>query len=364
MKLSLPWRKRSADPFATGAPWVGSNRSLSRLSRDALSIVPVYAATNLIADHLASAPLHAYRETAGRPQRLPAQPSLCTDPGVGLDRYSWVHQAATSVLLQGNAYGLISELDGRGIPSKVVWLRPEEVSINVIDGVVKYLWKGSELPRADVIHVPGYVLPGSPKGLSPIGLFREQLETGLEAQAFGRRFFTRGVLPNAIFKHEKLKVDPAEAAAVRARLNLSIENHEPMVLGSDWDYTAVQLPPADVQFLAGVRATANQVAAAYRVAPEDVGGSVEGGASVTYKNLEMDQLRFATRTLRPWAARFEAVLNRYLPQGEYVRFNLDASVRADLLTRYKAHELALKNGFKTVDEVRALEEMAPLTASS
>ncbi|GAA1728180.1 phage portal protein [Microcella frigidaquae] len=360
MKLSLPWRTRSRHPFANPHPWIGSGISLGRGSKGALAIVPVYAATNLIADHLASAPLHAYRDAGGRPQRLPEQPALCVDPGVGLDRYSWVHQAATSVLLQGNAYGLIQEIDGRGIPAKVAWLRPEDVSISVVDGAVTYRWRGEELPRADLIHIPGYVLPGSPEGLSPIGLFRVQLETGLEAQTFGRRFFTRGTMPNAIFKNEKQKVNPQDAAAVKARLNLAIENHEPMVVGADWEYTAVQLPAADVQFLAGVRATANQIAAAYRVAPEDVGGSIEGGTSITYKNLEQDQLRFATRTLRPWAARFEAVFNRFLPAGEYVRFNLDASVRADLLTRYKAHELALKNGFKLIDEVRALEELPPI----
>ena len=79
-----------------------------------------------------------------------------------------------------------------------------------------------------------------------------------------------------------------------------------------------------------------------------------------YASLEMDTLKFNTRTLRPWANRFEAVFNAYIPKG-YVKFNLDASARADLKTRYEAHQIAIQSDFKTVDEVRALEELPPLT---
>jgi hypothetical protein len=35
-------------------------------------------------------------------------------------------------------------------------------------------------------------------------------------------------------------------------------------------------------------------------------------------------------------------------------------VRADLKTRYEAHKIAIDAGFKTVDEVRALEDLSPL----
>ena len=44
-----------------------------------------------------------------------------------------------------------------------------------------------------------------------------------------------------------------------------------------------------------------------------------------------------------------------------MKFNLDASARADLKTRYEAHQIAIQSDFKTVDEVRALEELPPLT---
>jgi HK97 family phage portal protein len=133
-----------------------------------------------------------------------------------------------------------------------------------------------------------------------------------------------------------------------------------MVSRDDWKYEPIAVPQGDAQFLAGIKATANQIAAVYRVAPEDVGGSTDG-QSLTYKNLEQDQIRFAVRTLRPWTERFESVLNRHLPANQYVKFNLDASARADLLTRFDAHSKGIAAGFETIDEVRALEERAPLT---
>src|SRR5206468_10990364 len=99
---------------------------------------------------------------------------------------------------------------------------------------------------------------------------------------------------------------------------------------------------------------------AYRVPPEDLGGETSG-TRLTYKNLEQDQIKFAVRTLQPWATRFEAVFNRYMPTNQYVKFNLDASARADLLTRYQAHQIGIGSGFETIDEIRAIEDREPLT---
>jgi len=115
-----------------------------------------------------------------------------------------------------------------------------------------------------------------------------------------------------------------------------------------------------VQFIQTLKLTATQWAAIYRVAPEDVGGD-SGSSSLTYKSLEQDQIKFAMRTMRPWTTRFEAVLDPYLLGNQYMRYNLDASARADLASRMQSHKIAIEAGLETIDEGRALEERPPLT---
>lgn len=327
----------------------------------ALSLIPVYAATGLIADQIAAAPWAVFSKPAGVPVRLASQPPLVSDPGVNdLDLFSWKHQLITSLLLRGNAYGFIVDTDSGGVPSKVLWLRPDLMEIDESAGRAQFFYEGKAIARADIMHIPLYVVPGSIKGLSPISLFRSQIETGLEAQRVGRNFFKRGMVPSALLKNTAKTLSAEQSATVKARFVASVSSSEPFVTGSDWDYTAIGLPSSDVAFLTGIKATATQIAAVYRVSPELIGG--ETSSSLTYKNLEQDQIRFNTTTLLPIASRVEAVANRHLPDGHYVKFNLDASVRADLKTRYEAHQIAITGGFLTDDEVRALEERPPLTA--
>lgn len=328
----------------------------------ALRLVPVYAATSLIADMVAASPWAVFEKNSDVPSKLPMQPQLVTDPGVdGVDPFTWKHQAMTSALLRGNAYGLILDVDRGGIPSKVKWLHPDKVEIDEDGRFAQFYWNGRKVDREDMIHIPAYTVAGSIKGLSPIQQFKLQIETGSQAQTFARNFFKRGTVPPGWLKYLPKGLTPEQSAEAKRRFLATVSSGEPMVSGNDWDYTPIAVPAGDAQFLAGIKATANQIAAVFRVAPEDAGGE-SSGSSLTYKNLEMDMLKFNVRTLRPWTTRFEAAFNRYIPNG-YTKFNLDAGARADLKTRYEAHQIAIQNNFATVDEVRALEERPPLTAA-
>ena len=71
----------------------------------------------------------------------------------------------------------------------------------------------------------------------------------------------------------------------------------------------------------------------------------------------MQLLRFA---LMPWIVRFEQAFSDLLPRGQVAKFNVDAFLRPDTLTRYQAHEIGLRAGFLTVDDVRKLEDLEPL----
>jgi hypothetical protein len=50
-----------------------------------------------------------------------------------------------------------------------------------------------------------------------------------------------------------------------------------------------------------------------------------------------------------------------MPRGQYVKANMDHLLRADTLSRYQAHAIAVATGFMTRNEVREIEERQPLT---
>jgi phage portal protein BeeE len=85
-----------------------------------------------------------------------------------------------------------------------------------------------------------------------------------------------------------------------------------------------------------------------------------GDRSLTYANVEQRALDFLTFGLRPWLVRLETALSALLSSTTTVKFNAAALVRTDLLTRYQAHESAIRAGWKLRSEVRDLEDLPPV----
>jgi HK97 family phage portal protein len=340
----------------------GDSMSLFGSSIEAgLRLVPVYSATSLICDTVSTLPLRVYRDLGeGVRDRVKSQPKLVTAPAPFGGRIAWVHQAMSSLLLRGNATGVVLASDSSGTPSTVAWQHPDCVRVDESQYLPRFFVREVEVPAESIVHIPAYVLPGSIVGLSPLRLFKMQFEAGMQAQKFGLDWYRNGTAPTGKLRNTEQVVSAKEAAKVKARFKEAVRDGDLFVTGSDWDYESLSVDPADAQFLQQIKATATQVAAIYRVAPEDIGG--ESGSSLTYSTLEQNDLKFAKRALLPWTARFEEALTNLLPRPQYARFNLDAVSRADLMTRMQAHDIALKNGLETNDEGRALEERPPLTS--
>lgn len=346
-------------PFNRAGSYIGGD-----LTQNALSLAPVYAATSYIADSLSILPVTGYTIASGTRKRLDPQPALCLNPHVHepFTRIEWLHQATTSFLLRGNAYGVITKIDPYGRPAKIAWLHPDHVRVDESSGPVPVYWYYSErLDPSTLVHIPWYPRPGSVVGLSAVGLFKAQIETGNNAIGYGNNWFRDGARPSGHFKYANGPVDPSAAAEIKARFKAAVSNNDFFVSGSDWSWETLSVAPEEAAFLSTVKATANQIASIFRVNPEDVGG--EPGSSLTYSTLELNQINFQTRTLQPIFTRFEQHINRLFPGNQYIKFNADAIVRTDLRSRMEAHRIALEIGAETQPEMREKEDKAPLTSA-
>lgn len=329
--------------------------------KSALRVVPVYSATSLIADSLATTPISAFvRTSSGSRVSPPQQPGLIENPNPNLlgTRIDWLTQGITSLKLRGNAYGNIVDFDRYG-PSKVQWMHPDSVYVDESGPLPEYFQNGKKLDRAGVVHIADFVLPGSIVGLSPIELFRAQIDMAHSAQQFGTNMFRRSGVPSGHLKNTAKQLSALESGVVKSRFKSSVSNGDVFVSGSDWDYTKLGLTMADVQFLESIKATANQIAAIYKVPPEEIGG--DSGNSLKYTTEELNQLKFIRRALQPTAVRFEAHFNRLLLGETYAKFNLNSNARGDLKSRMDAYAIGLRCGAYTLEQVRGFEDFEMLT---
>lgn len=332
----------------------------------ALRLAPLFAATRLISDSIASLPLDGYRLVQGERQPLPT-PSLFASPTIYGGVYEWTQRALTSLLLKGNAYGYITSFDANGYPAAIEWLHPDDVTLSDdrTAGRPQWYWQGRPVDpwlgrnsSGELLHIPWYTLPGQVLGLSPIAAFRSTVELGLYSQRFGSDFFRNGAIPSGTLETDRDLPTPEDAAIVKARFKAAASGRDIAVLGSGLKFSPITVPPEESQFLLTQENVATTVAAIYGVPPEMVGG--KAGGSLTYSSPEQNNLQLIQHTLRPVATKLEAAFSSLLPRPQYVRFNFGALLRSDTKTRYEAHALAISNGFMSVDEVRALEELPPL----
>ena len=358
------FRRSSIEARSGNDGWfslLGNGKGLDGSMKSALRLVPLYAATSLIADSIAIMPCSEYESTGGSKVKAKQQSQLMLDPhpAATMTRIEWLHQYTTSFLLRGNAYGLIVAVDSGGVPSKIAWLHPDSVTVDENGSQPKYQYTGKDLDPSTVVHIPWYPVPGSVVGLSPIGQFQQMLETGSMAERYGADWFTNGSTPSGHLKYGNGSLTGSDSAKVKARFKAAVANNDLFVSGNDWEWTALSVKPDEAQFLETIKATANQIAAIYRVDPSDIGG--EAGNSLTYSTLEMNQIKFQTRALQPIFTRLEHHITRLLPEFHYMKFNPDALVRTDIKTRTEVNKLNLEIGMLTLDEGRELEERPILT---
>lgn len=348
--------QRSIDsvPWDQGGPL---QRGVS--TERALALIPFFACVRLLADSVASLPLQAHRRLGETREPMVTQPQLVADPSAVVRPFQWKHQAVVSLATRGNAYGLVTTRDGFGFPTTIEWLHPDEVHVDESNPMrPRYLWLGRFIPREDLVHIAWFTLPGRVKGLSPVSAFAHSIGIGLHATTYGEGWFENGGQPPGKFKNASKTVNQEESEKITDRLTAKIRSGKPLVYGADWDYEALSVTPEESQFIETMKLNATQMANIFGIPPEMVGG--ESGGSLTYNNPEMNGLHFLKFTLRSWLVRFEDTFSTLLPERQFVRFNVDAITRADLLTRYQAHKIALETKFKSVDEVRALEDLPPL----
>jgi phage portal protein BeeE/2'-5' RNA ligase len=155
----------------------------------------------------------------------------------------------------------------------------------------------------------------------------------------------------------EIEVDSEQSTEMREYLMGVLRRHQPLVLGRDWDFKAVTVPPNEAQFIQAIQLNATQIAALLNLPPDRVGGV--RGDSLTYNTQEQSSLQIID-ALRPWLVRLESAFFDLLPRRRFVRFDTDALLKTDLKTRTDIYQIWRDIGLVTVDEIRQEMGREPL----
>jgi HK97 family phage portal protein len=355
--MRWPWQRHDRDLFRIGDIPVSTTYSAVPVTpSSAMQHSAVWASVNLIAGSISTLPLAAYRR--GERDPLPDLPPILRAPSAGWSLPDFLYATLQSLLVRGNAYGLIVDRASAGLlPAQVELLAPDRVGVETSSRII---WRidGQEVDPASIWHVKAFTAPGNVLGLSPIAHARQAVGLGIAAERYAARFFGESAIPSGVLTSDQ-DIKQERADQLKARWREAHAGHRDIaVLGNGARFQAVTIPPEEAQFLESSRANVATIARYFGVQPELIGG--ESGGSLTYANVEQRALEFLTFGLRPWLVRLEVALSALLSSTTTVKFNAAALVRTDLLTRYQAHESAIRAGWKLRSEVRELEDLPPI----
>jgi HK97 family phage portal protein len=350
------------NPNVIPAPGVGigSESGVYVSERSALQHLAVYSCVRLLADNIASLPMDTYRWANRRQVKLDS-PQTIMQPNSHCTGWEHVQQVVTSLALRGNSYEHVLERDRLEYPTARETVHPDDMMLtrNQTDGQADYQIRGTRVPRADIIHIKRFSLAGSVIGLSPIEQARQGIGLSLAAERYGAHWFGDSADPSSVLETDGNLDDVATQRIMKGWISSQGGRRHPAVLSGGLHYRPIAISPNESQFLETREFQRGEIAMLYGIPPHMIGDTAKSTSWGT--GIEQQSMGFVKYSLLPWLRCIEEVYSwLILPRGQFMRFNVDGLMRADMPTRYSSYTQARNAGWMNIDEIRALENMDPL----
>ena len=369
-----PGRRQTPQDAVSAAPTFSFGSSMSGKSvtpSSAIQVSAVYACVRVIAETIASLPLHVYESTDAGSRKANEHTLyrlLHDEPNNEMTSFVWRETMLSHLLLYGNSYCQILR-SGRSRIVGLYPLLPDHMSVDRDSkGKLTYTYTTSEgrmvlLAPEDVLHIPGLGFDGV-MGYSPIALEKAAIGLGIAAEEYGSKFFQNGARPSGILTHPNTVKDPASLrASWNAAYGGSGNASRVAVLEEGMTFVPLSMPNNEAQFLETRKFQVTEICRIFRVPPHMIGDLERA----TFSNIESQNISFAVHTIRPWLVRIEQAINKTLiPENEkgryYAQFNIDGLMRGDYKSRMEGYAIARQNGWMSANDIRALENLNPISA--
>jgi HK97 family phage portal protein len=396
MSLSNRLRKASeqraqnqfVEPLVPGRPAYSSPAGVDVNADTAIRMSTVYACVRLLGDTIGSLPLSAYvrrgRQRISYAAVYGSQPEWVSRPNPDTTRLEFYEQVVTSLNLHGNAF-ILTVRDELGDVMELYCINPQNVRIrrataeselyyevtigtnsqnSLYDGLqsAEGATKTMILTKREMLHIPLFRLPGQLLGLGPIGAARITLGSAMAAEVYAASYFGNAANPGGVIEAPG---ELTEEQITDIARNWNLSHTGPYragklgVLTGGAAFKPLTLNAADAQLLEVRRFGVEEIARLFRVPISLLGHPVAGAMS--FASVEAQNLSFVQHSLRPLLERIEQALSPLLPEPDgFIKFNLDALLRGTTLERYEAYTKGLNEGFLSINDVHASEDMAPV----
>lgn len=344
----------------------------------ALNCIAVYACIHLLAETLASLPLHLYR-------RLPRGKERATDmalynilhnnPNPEMTSFTFRETLMAHLVGWGNAYAYIDWEDYTTV-KQLIPLRPDRMQVKRDTETKKIVYQYSPInesiptaggflnfPSWRIFHIPGLGFSGT-QGYSPLSMVRQAIGLSLATEEFGARFFSGGAHPGGALEHpgkmsteakKRLKEDWEGAHSGLTN------QHKTAILEEGLKFNKYSISPEDAQFLETRAFQVSEIARFFHIPPHMIGDLTKA----TFSNIEQQSLEFVIYTMRPWLVRWEQTINWKLltPQESlklFAEFLIEGLMRGDSVARSAYYKELFYIGAFSPNDVREKENMNPV----
>ena len=343
--------------------------------RSAMQMSAVYACVRILAESIASLPLHFYQynDAGGKEKAInhPLYWLLHDEPNPEMSSFSFRETLMTHLLLWGNAYAQIIR-NGRGEVIALYPLMPDRMTVDRdARGRIYYEYTRSDsdantlgkkssvilLPE-DVFHIPGLGFDGL-VGYSPIAMAKQAIGMGLACDEYGASFYQNGAQPGGVLEHPNVLKDPKRVRESWNAIYQGSKNaHRIAVLEEGMTYKPITISPEQAQFLETRKFQIDEIARIFRVPPHMIGDLEKS----SFSNIEQQSLEFVKYTLAPWISRWEQAIQRSLllmseRTRYFARFNVEGLLRGDYQSRMNGYAVARQNGWMSANDIRELESL-------
>ena len=352
----------------------GSTSGKNVNERSSMQMTAVYACVRILAEAIASLPLHLYRYGEGNNKSKATDHALYRllhdEPNTEMTSFIFRETLMSHLLLWGNAYAQIIR-NGKGEVVALYPLMPNRMQVDRDKtGKLYYQYsttnedaptlKGSSviLDSSEVLHIPGLGFDGL-VGYSPIAVAKNAIGMAIACEEFGAKFFANGAAPSGVLEHPGTIKDPTRVKDTwQSQFGGSANSGKVAVLEEGMKYTPISISPEQAQFLETRKFQINEIARIFRVPPHMVGDLEKS----SFSNIEQQSLDIVKYTLDPWVIRWEqslsrALLNTQEKQQLFFRFNVEGLLRGDYQSRMSGYATARQNGWLSANDIRTLEDM-------
>lgn len=346
-------------PTPLVTPWGVSTAGQMVDRSSAVALSAVWACIRLLTSAVSRMPVDVLIDSDGIPKPY-QKPRWLNTPilaNPNANRVTHFAEVMVSLLLDGNAFILTSR-DNSNDVSEVFVLDPLDVEVKDAGRyTIRQQGASVEKDANDICHLILQPFPGMKRGISPLEAARQMIGLGLAAQQYGSKFFTEPTPPGIIEVPRESRVDPKQLVTdwLDARAKSS---HAPGVLTGGGTWRPLTITNEQAQFLQLRQFQVAEIARWYGVPPHMI-GDVERSTSWG-TGIEQMGIGFVTYSLNDYLVLIEEGYRRLVPNPQsYLRFNRNALLRGDAVSRAKLYDTLWKISAVNADEIRAKEDWQP-----